>query len=176
MSYKDPQEKKEKARRYWLEIYSLRPGVKERQAQLRRQRLPTPEVIARRKEAEAKRNLVRRGNTQFLTAQVRYRRKLKQEVIDAYGGRCVCCGETNPAFLTIDHKNNDGAAEKKGVRNGAGAQYYRKLRQLKWPGHLQLMCYNCNCSRHFWNRGRNCPHSDRPRIQAILLLQPEGFV
>lgn len=38
-----------------------------------------------------------------------YARRLKLEVLAGYGGKCICCGETHPAFLTVDHINNDGA-------------------------------------------------------------------
>ena len=36
------------------------------------------------------------------------KRKLRQEVLDAYGGKCACCGEEQYEFLCIDHVNDDG--------------------------------------------------------------------
>lgn len=41
------------------------------------------------------------------------RLKAKAETLDIYGNKCVCCGETNWQFLTIDHINNDGKKTKK---------------------------------------------------------------
>src|SRR5206468_7939701 len=34
---------------------------------------------------------------------------IRDAVLDAYGGACVCCGETTREFLTLDHVHNDGA-------------------------------------------------------------------
>ena len=46
----------------------------------------------------------------YCAAVKTYARKTKKTVLNAYGNKCQCCGETEPWFLTIDHKNNDGAA------------------------------------------------------------------
>ncbi len=47
-------------------------------------------------------------------------RKLKSDyaplVWAHYGQRCACCGETEPAFLAIDHVNNDGNVHRKKVK------------------------------------------------------------
>ena len=37
-----------------------------------------------------------------LRAVAASQRKVREECIAGYGGRCVCCGEINLAFLTID--------------------------------------------------------------------------
>lgn len=95
--------------------------------------------------------------------------KLKRLVIDAYGGKCACCGEAELVFLTIDHVNDDGAehrrqiAAEKGSRwLQAGAPTYRWLRDNGFPEGFQVLCANCNCGRH-WNGGI-CPHqmAERP--------------
>ncbi len=80
-------------------------------------------------------------------------RDIKQRVIDAYGGCCVCCGETEFAFLTVDHVFGGGNQERK-----AGlCKIYRKLVKEDFPKDLyQLMCMNCN-----WAKGHYdgiCPH------------------
>src|SRR2546427_12448722 len=38
----------------------------------------------------------------------RHSRKLKMELIAAYGYKCECCGESEPNFLTIEHRRGDG--------------------------------------------------------------------
>src|SRR6266852_8334175 len=37
-----------------------------------------------------------------------WREKLRKRVLAAYGGKCVCCGETEDSFLSIDHIDGDG--------------------------------------------------------------------
>lgn len=44
-----------------------------------------------------------------------FNRAKKQAVIDAYGGSCVCCGETAFEFLSIDHLKGNGAAHRRAV-------------------------------------------------------------
>ena len=41
----------------------------------------------------------------------RARDKLRALVIEHYGDRCSCCGESEIKFLAIDHINNDGAEQ-----------------------------------------------------------------
>lgn len=83
--------------------------------------------------------------------------ELRQTVIIAYGGKCVCCGITEPKFLTIDHINNNGALERKsfGLK---GRKMYAWLVRNNFPkDNYQLLCYNCNCTKGFYGR---CPHED----------------
>lgn len=82
-----------------------------------------------------------------------WRTKNKEKVIKFYGGVCVCCGESNIGFLTIDHINNDGAKQR--ALPGNRSTYVRAIRD-NYPDDLQVMCWNCNCGRH-WNGGV-CPH------------------
>lgn len=96
----------------------------------------------------------------------RQRQKLLEETVAAYGGKCRCCGESNPLFLTIDHVENDGAAERAGMGDGpttkskkgrAGVNFYRFLKKSGYPrGRYQLLCFNCNCGKAR-NKGV-CPH------------------
>lgn len=82
-------------------------------------------------------------------AQQRYSKsksiKLKSEIISAYGSACVCCGETGWPFLSIDHKNNDGALHRRQCGIGSGAATYRLLKQQGYPkDRFRLLCMNCN--------------------------------
>lgn len=94
----------------------------------------------------------------------RYRKKLRMDVLTHYGGnppRCSCCGENEIRFLTIDHVHGDGKEQKKTIgitgRSGHGDRFYRWLRQNDYPDiGLQVMCYNCNCSKGD-NDKRFCP-------------------
>ena len=88
---------------------------------------------------------------------------LRIEVLEAYGGKCVCCGESNLDFLTLDHVNNDGHLEE---YRGGPSQYY-KLKRDNWPSNIQILCYNCNCARAT-NVGI-CPHQEPGKLMQKKL-------
>lgn len=86
------------------------------------------------------------------------RAKLRRELIQAYGGKCTCCGEAEPAFLTIEHKNRDGAAHRKRLSGSQSCGYavYVDLKRRGWPQEdYTLLCFNCNHA--MWKLGV-CPH------------------
>ncbi|MCW3996288.1 MAG: hypothetical protein NWE98_09125 [Candidatus Bathyarchaeota archaeon] len=87
-------------------------------------------------------------------------KRIKKEVITAYGGKCVCCGETSLGFLTIDHINNDGSIHRRkmGRRDWGGKILYQWLRKQNYPTGFQVMCFNCNLGRSI-NKGV-CPHKE----------------
>jgi hypothetical protein len=82
--------------------------------------------------------------------------RLRDEAIEAFGGRCACCGETDRAFLTIDHVEGGGTRERK-LRNAFGRMLYRELKRLGYPTSFRLLCMNCNFGRHL--NGGICPHT-----------------
>jgi hypothetical protein len=86
----------------------------------------------------------------------RYRDKRKLEVIQAYGGKCSCCGESNIVFLTIDHIAGNGSKHltPKGKRY-MGNQLYNWLKQNNYPKGFQVLCWNCNLAKHILGQ---CPH------------------
>lgn len=67
----------------------------------------------------------------------------------AMGARCNCCGETEPAFLTLDHVDGreDGDRE-------TGAKAWLRAARRHWRGY-QILCWNCNAAKHFQGV---CPH------------------
>lgn len=96
-------------------------------------------------------------------------RRLREEVLLAYGSVCVCCGEKEGVFLAIDHINNDGAAHRRELKKrsshtgiaadrtqkGVSSQaFYRWLKKNGFPPGFQTLCHNCN-----WAKSRGgCPH------------------
>ncbi len=96
------------------------------------------------------------------------RRNIRKAVFIKYGGKCTCCGETTIDFLTIDHKNNDGAKERKsgysqkrlGSNRGIGtSDLYRKYLKEPLREDLQILCANCNTAKqNRKNFGGKCPH------------------
>jgi hypothetical protein len=88
---------------------------------------------------------------------VNWRWRIRLKMIEAYGGMCVCCGETEPKFLSIDHINNDGYERRKNGEQ-CGAALYRWLRDQGWPkDNYQLLCMNCNFAKGHFGK---CPHKD----------------
>jgi len=94
-----------------------------------------------------------------------YRKKLKIEIFNAYGGPvCKCCNEKEICFLSLDHVNNDGAKERKELfKNNHGGSYhlYEKLKQKCFPdkNRYQVLCMNCQ-----WGKKNNfgiCPHQQK---------------
>jgi hypothetical protein len=84
-------------------------------------------------------------------------RRNREAVIVKYGGRCKCCGETHRECLTIDHPNNDGAADRK--NRGGSVALYRWLAKRPVQDGYQLLCANCNTSFAFYGY---CPHHNLP--------------
>lgn len=79
--------------------------------------------------------------------------RLKQKVMDGYGGRCACCGDTFLARLTIDHVNNDGAEHRRSLSNEAAL--YQQLLNKGFPPGFQVLCASCNLAKHV---AGYCPH------------------
>tara|TARA_B100001123_G_C14787965_1_gene819229 strand:- start:64 stop:663 length:600 start_codon:yes stop_codon:yes gene_type:complete len=82
--------------------------------------------------------------------------KIKEEVYRHYGNgkiMCVCCGESNIKFLTLDHIHNNG----KQHRSGKSFRLAVWAKKNNYPSTLQVMCMNCN-----WARSKEsdkiCPH------------------
>lgn len=83
-----------------------------------------------------------------------YRAKLRDAVLDAYGGKCSCCGESQKLFLAVDHINNDGAEQRREF--GKGDAIYRWIKRNSYPTGFQILCANCNWGKHV--NGGVCPH------------------
>lgn len=94
--------------------------------------------------------------------------KAKREFITAYRGICICCGENNQAFLSLDHKDGLGKEHRKELtgnkRGGSSSRMYSILKKLGWPkDNYQLLCFNCNIAKHHNNN--ICPHeAEREKI------------
>lgn len=92
----------------------------------------------------------------------RVRKRLRDEMVAAYGGKCNCprCPETNPAFLTLEHVNRDGREHRK----LKGSHVYTDLRKRGWPRNgYTLLCWNCNAMTRY---GRTCPHMEDRWVTA----------
>ena len=83
------------------------------------------------------------------------RKKLRMDIINHYGNKCVCCGESHEEFLTMDHVNNNGAEHRREIGRTSSCTY-RWIKKNNYPNSFQILCWNCNESKH--HRGY-CPHN-----------------
>jgi len=122
----------------------------------KRWRTKYPERYKRYKDSYKSRN------EEKISEQQRSRlQKLRLEVLGHYcDGKisCSCCGESNPRFLTLDHKNNDGNVKRKEANLGSGWQTYAWIKRNDYPDDLQVLCMNCNFGKA--QNGGVCPHKD----------------
>lgn len=84
---------------------------------------------------------------------IRQRKKIKKQILAAYGGQCTCCGETNDVFLTLEHINGGGRAHQR--RCGGSAGVFRDVIKSGFPADYTVLCMNCNWATR---GGGICPH------------------
>jgi hypothetical protein len=92
--------------------------------------------------------------------QNRYQQEWRQRVMDFYGNKCECCGETEKLFLSIDHTHECGRDHHK--KTGNGTQFYRVVLRDALEGHsdwYRILCHNCNHGRYL--NGGICPHKSQ---------------
>lgn len=90
----------------------------------------------------------------YREVQKALRGRERAQVFAAYGAMCVCCGEDELTFLSIDHINGDGAAIR-AVRQHSGASLYHWLKANGFPAGFQTLCFNCNFAK---KQAGECPH------------------
>jgi hypothetical protein len=98
----------------------------------------------RRRDQEKKRN---------------FARECRVKMLEAYGNKCTCCGETTPEFLAVDHVNNDGAHHRRTVVGYDPTALYRWAKKHGFPDSLQILCHNCNVAKAYYG---SCPHQRAP--------------
>lgn len=95
----------------------------------------------------------KRNRVRFREAKRRntlaYRIRVKDAVFTVYGDKCVCCGEANRCFLTIDHISSNGSQHRKELKK-RGVAFYNWLITQGYPkDDYQILCYNCNNAKQF---------------------------
>lgn len=84
----------------------------------------------------------------------KYRNRIRKEIIEMLGGKCVHCGMTDERCLQVDHINGNGHEERKIAKKKGFSSNLWIYQQLK-KGHkdnYQLLCANCNYIKKFENR------------------------
>ncbi len=106
-----------------------------------------------KKIRKQRKSYYRKNRIRILAQKKESDRKAKQAVINAYGGKCECCGETIIEFLTIDHTKNDGAIHRRKIGK---KNVYKDLIKRGFPKDgYRILCFNCNITRGFYGY---CPH------------------
>jgi hypothetical protein len=94
-----------------------------------------------------------------------WRDRLIGDVFDAYGGPvCKCCGETEFAFLSLDHIGGGGNRHRIALRKASkNPDVYNWVKKNKFPPGFQVLCMNCN-----WAIGKFgfCPHQKAKVLTA----------
>lgn len=81
-------------------------------------------------------------------------RRLREEVLAHYGGRCACCGEAQYEFLALDHLDGGGAADRRAAA-GQNKHLWRWVKHQGLPAGFRVLCHNCNMAIGFYG---HCPH------------------
>src|SRR5690606_38099756 len=90
------------------------------------------------------------------------------DVLNAYGGKCACCGVATKEFLAIDHINGGGRQHRLSLHPRPSSQtVYTWLRKNNYPEGFQVLCHNCNAAKSYYKNG--CPHGK-------FLLKPRIFI
>jgi hypothetical protein len=85
--------------------------------------------------------------------QAAFKRRVFEE---GYGGAiCVCCGETELTFLTMDHIDRTGRDHRIALKT-LKTTFYQWLRREGYPVGFRVLCMNCNFATRY---GRPCPHT-----------------
>lgn len=73
----------------------------------------------------------------------------RTEGIAIYGGKCSCCGEDEPEFLTLEHlKGYDGPRHGRARKRLTGVKAFAYLKARDWPKDgYTILCFNCNCAK-----------------------------
>ena len=90
----------------------------------------------------------------------RARLRMKLEMIAAYGGKCSCCGEAEPRFLSVEHIGGREPGDKH-----TGMAAIRKMKAEGWPDGYTCLCFNCNFAS--WHNGGICPHKENGMKEVL---------
>jgi hypothetical protein len=97
-------------------------------------------------------------------------RRLRQEILSVFGGRCVRCGFDDWRALQVDHVNGGGRRDRRRFSNKS--EFLRAV--LADPDLYQLLCANCNWIKkyereeHRWKTGST---EERENHQFTLFIK-----
>jgi len=106
-----------------------------------RQKQQNPEAYAAKRKASYLRSKIKR----------------REAVFAKLGLQCECCGESDIRFLTVEHKLNDGAEDRK-IRSHE--KLYRdilKMNEIEMHEQFETLCMLCNFAKGLY---KICPHRE----------------
>ena len=75
-----------------------------------------------------------------------YKRRLRQKALSGYGDACSRCGDTEPYYLELHHRNNPGDAT--AVETGYGVKLCKWIIENNFPPDIILLCRKCHMILH----------------------------
>ena len=90
-------------------------------------------------------------SVELKTKQKARNRSKREAVLNYYGGRCACCGESQYEFLAIDHIEGGGRKHLEQI----GQRIIDYLVKNNLPKGFQVLCHNCNMAKGLYGQ---CPH------------------
>lgn len=78
-----------------------------------------------------------------------YHARRKAMVMEKYGGKCIGCGETDLACLSIDHIQLMTKKDKLKT-DGVGTSFYKQLLNAPRRNDLQVLCMNCQFKKRIY--------------------------
>jgi hypothetical protein len=77
-----------------------------------------------------------------------YQKKIRDDVLRHYGGKCFRCGLEDLDLLLLHHSNGDGFQHRQKTKTAGGFRFYRRLQKDGYPEGLQVLCRNCHVLAH----------------------------
>jgi hypothetical protein len=170
MPHKDPAVRKA-FNRIWYEKNKVRilARMKERKDEInvvKRARYQTNKVVILAKMRAYQEKNKNRVAAWQKKGSAKYRIKMRDAILQAYGNKCQCCGETEKDFLTLDHVGGWGARHRREEGwKARGHSLYKRIIEADFPkDKFRLLCMNCNFAIRL---GGTCPHESE-RLQARM--------
>ena len=99
-------------------------------------------------------------------------REIRDELLNAYGHQCACCGEREREFLQLDHIYGGGLAHRRKV--GGTVPMYADIKADGYPkDRYQLLCANCNLAKSRPGNHGYCPHELERTAAALPVPTPD---
>lgn len=151
MVHKDPTARKAYQREWIKRHRATSIGKQKSKAITQRWRKNNPEMYLKQK-----RRWYYRHREDALARLKAKKASQRRQVLEHYGGTpptCSCCGESNYAFLTLEHLNGGGTKHRKSV---GPSNLMASIIKEGFPAGYGVLCYNCNCAKAFTGI---CPHA-----------------